>query len=217
MTGDGINVVLATKPDGCPNFARADPGLKSRAKPILVLAHGDAEPQLLARTKRIARVHLSSLESAIEPRHSLLGCTVRKRIRSHKPASHLLQAVIPHRSRSLQASPHIRFIDELPFRRRVRPNSCVAVRLQLHCHRQPIPRLWIPFLRRPHLALDAHHILHMMANLMSNYIRLRKVARRAEPSQLIPKSKVEINLLVCRAIKRTGRRSRRTASGGGVM
>ena len=90
--------------------------------------------RLTSAAKRIAGTHLAGRKPAVEPGHPLLRGPVGKGVRGNVAPRHLLQAVVAHGGRSLQAALDIGLIGDLPVRRRVGPYSGKAVCLQLHGH-----------------------------------------------------------------------------------
>ena len=95
-----------------------------------------------------------------------------------------------------------------------RPHAGVAIGLQFDLDLDRIAfglaRARLQLLR---LAERAHQILDMMADLMRDHIGLREIAGRAEAlRQLVEEFRVEIDVLVCRAVERPHRRLRGAAA-----
>ena len=135
-----------------------------------------------------------------------------------------LQPIVSDGCSRLQGSFNIPRFDELPLcLGALRPDAGEAVRLQLH------PDLQIVSLNLVHPALGFLHlwqysklVLHVVADLVGNHIRLGKLAGLAAdiagaeaPLEVLKEACVEIDLLVDRAIKRTHRGLRRPAAGPG--
>ena len=66
-----------------------------------------------------------------------------------------------------------------------------------------------PRRRLVEIAHRPHQVLHVMADLVRDNVRLREIARRAEAVvQLLEKRRVEVELPVGRAVERSGSRAR---------
>jgi hypothetical protein len=96
-----------------------------------------------------------------------------------------LEAVVSDGRSGLQACFKIAWLDEVPLALGVvPPDPGETIGLQLHAHGQDIPLSLRGLVSEArHLLCNAHVILHVMADLMSDHIGLRKVAGRAEPSR----------------------------------
>src|SRR5262249_27747239 len=101
---------------------------------------------------------------------------------------------------------NVAFVQQPSLLRRVRPDSRETIRLELKVHGSRIRTARI----RTHTPLDAQNILHVMPDLMRQHIGLSKLAWSSKPLlQLIVKTKIDVNLLVFRTIKRACRGLRR--------
>ena len=89
-------------------------------------------------------------------------------------------------------------------RRRVAPDSCEAVGLELQTDRQSVGLLGIALLLGAHLGLDAQQLLQVMASLVRDDVRLRELALDPELLfQLSQEPEVEVDPLVGGAVERT--------------
>src|ERR1700735_157243 len=85
------------------------------------------------------------------------------------------------------------------------PNSRVTIGLQFHLHGKFIAELGVLLLQRSNFSLSAQNFLHVMAQLVRDYVGLREFSRSAEAIfQLVEEGQVEINLFIARAVKRPG-------------
>src|SRR5215475_2927904 len=177
-------------------------------------------PSKLSRVKRVAARRRARFEAGGEPTHALLRRAVRKRIGNDVALSLLLQHVVANGRCGLQCGLDIARLEELPFLlRAVCPYACKAVRLQFDTH------LDLVGLGPTHAALhllhlwqDANDVLHMVTDLVGDDIGLRKLARLAADRatsearlDLTKERRVEVDLLVVRAIERSHRRLRQSA------
>src|SRR3954471_24604494 len=88
------------------------------------------------------------------------------------------------------------------FRRLVSPDPRIAVRLQFERDRCAV-RARAP---SAYAVTRAEEVLHVMAELVSDHVRLGEVARRAEaPRQLVEEAQIEVDLVIGRAVERAGR------------
>ncbi len=87
----------------------------------------------------------------------------------------------------------------------VRPHTGETVRLQFKINGERVSLGWILAGEMPHLLLDSQNILHMVAQLVRDNISLRELrVAAAQPSQLIPEAKVDVDLLVRRTVEGPG-------------
>ena len=95
-----------------------------------------------------------------------------------------------------------------------RPDTRIAVGLELDADLDLVAAGRAgPGLRRLRLVERAFEVLDMVADLMGDDIGLGEIARRAEPPrQFVEEGRVDVDLLVGRAIKWPHRRLRRTAA-----
>src|SRR5262249_37110129 len=75
-----------------------------------------------------------------------------------------------------------------------------------------------PTTRRLHAITDAEQILHVMANFMRDYVRLREIASGTETIlEFAKKSEVDVNASIFWTIKRTGGAASEPATGPGLV
>src|SRR6266576_7361565 len=168
----------------------------------------------LSRRECIAALDRALFEPGLEPAHALLRGAVGEGVGDDlAPAAFLrsLQCVVADRRRGSQRRLHVAGVEELQaLLRAVRPYPGEAVGLQLHLDLEMVR------LRLPHAALqllrlgqDAEQVLHMMTELVGDYVGLGELARLivcagAEPArEQVEERCVEIDLLVGRAIEWT--------------
>src|SRR6516165_8220120 len=153
--------------------------------------------------KRVASRDGAAAQALREPMHSLLRTPMRKRFGLHLAAHHLLDVIVAHRGSCSQRGFHVGTFEQAALLSGMRPNSCQAVGLQFHHHRESIARLGAALLQLPDLALNPGYFLDVMPHLVREHISLRELSGRAKALlQLIVKTQIDIDLLVGRAIKR---------------
>ena len=131
---------------------------------------------------------------------------MRKRMRDGKPPRLFLQSIITNRGGGNQRFLKIALFKnvELPMSM-VCPYTCIAISLQLQPHLQLI-FLGIPqhlLFRHLYLLEGTFQVLDVMADLMRQYISLGEVARCTMfVLQILEEAKINIDLLIFRAIER---------------
>jgi hypothetical protein len=126
-----------------------------------------------------------------------------KAIRRNCASRHLLQMIVSNRRGGTKTISHVGLVDLAALGRSVSPDTCQTVSLELQHDGELIPRLRIARLKLTHAILDAEDVLDVVAQLMSDHIRLSKVSRAsADAVKLIPETEIDIDLLVGRAIER---------------
>src|SRR6202048_1444459 len=163
--------------------------------------------------ERLSTRHCTVFETAAEPHLPLCAGAVGEALRADRAASHLLDAIVTHRSRRLQTGVDIRFMDDVALLRAVRPHTGEAVRLQLQVGGEVVAlRRLLPF-QMTHPLLDAQQILHVVAKLMCDHVSLREVrGTAAQLAQFIPEPQVDIHLLVRGTVEGASRGLRRAAA-----
>ena len=97
-------------------------------------------------------------------------------------------------------------LENVPLFRRPAPDPREAIGLQLQPHRQRVRLIRIGLLQLAHLVRDAEDLLHVVADLVGDHIGLREVAGSPEaPPQFLVEAKIDVDLLVGRAIERAHR------------
>ena len=84
----------------------------------------------LSRGERIAGVDLAGIQAALEPLHALLRRSVREILRAYVAGGHLLQLVVPYRSRCLQGRLDVALIDYFSLLGGFRPHARKAIGLE---------------------------------------------------------------------------------------
>ena len=98
-------------------------------------------------------------------------------------------------------------LEHLPLIGGVRPHAGVAVRLELQPDRELVRLGWIRLLELPHARVRAQQVLDVVPELVGEHVRLREIARRAEPLlQLVEEAEIEVDPLVERTVERTHHR-----------
>src|SRR3954454_9004502 len=139
-----------------------------------------------------------------------------KRIGDREASRLLLQLVVANGICATQRFFDIARVEEVePLLGVMGPNTGEKISLQLESHRQAVSLLATCALAGSgYLVGDTEQLLHVMADLVRDYVRLRKITRRAEARlQLAVEAEIEINALIFRAIKRSDGRARHTACG----
>ncbi len=133
----------------------------------------------------------------------------------------LVFSAFSSRVTSLHCRFHIAGLDEFPFLLRVmRPHAGQAIGLQLNLDLQMISRPAVAFrLESPRFRQDAKQVLDVMPDLMSDHVCLRKLTGFAAAAvgarlQVLEKRRVQVNVLIVRAIERPHHRLREAASRG---
>ena len=101
----------------------------------------------------------------------------------------------------------------------VSPDAGQAVRLELEPHGQRVGLLLRRrAARRAHFVGDAEQVLHVVTDLVRDHVRLREIARRAEPPlELSEERQVDVHLAVRRAVERPDRRRVESARRGDLV
>ena len=87
----------------------------------------------------------------------------------------------------------------------VSPHARKTVGLQFEIDGEMIAFVRILLRQALHARLDAQQLLHVMAKLVGDHVGLREIAgTAADLLQIIPEGKVDVDLLVFRAIERPG-------------
>src|SRR5207237_7023912 len=98
----------------------------------------------------------------------------------------------------------------------VAPDAGEAVGLQLEPYRNRVGGAGILPFKAPRLRVDPKQMLNVMPKLVSEDVRFREIAGRAEaPLQLVVEAEIDINLLIERTVERTHRRLGRSTPGLG--
>ena len=173
------------------------------------------------RPERVTAAEIASLDTFPEPLHALLRGAVRERLRHHVALALFLQTVVANGRRRIQCLLDVALFQHLTAAVGVvAPEAGEAVGLQFLPDRHGV-RIGLaqPALRGTHLLADPQQGLHMVANLVCNHVGLREVTRGAMAAfQVFEKGKIDIHLLVGRAVKRshggTGHAARRLHRAG---
>jgi hypothetical protein len=138
-----------------------------------------SKEQLSSGAKGVTSAYFAAFEAPAEPCHPLLGRAMGKGVRADVSLRHLLEPIIAHSGRGLQARLHISLVDDLPVGGRMSPHTGKAVCLQFHGYGKLIARLRVLLLNVADFALDAQHVLHVMPDFVRHYICLGEFARGA--------------------------------------
>src|SRR6516165_10564155 len=135
-----------------------------------------------------------------------------ERVRNHITLRLPLQSIVADRGRSLHGCFNVPLFNKLPLLLgNVRPDAGEAVRLQFYADLQAVGlRLVHPPLLILYPLQNAELVLDVVTDLMRDHIRLRELASFAAdiatlktPLKVLEEARVEIDLLVNRAIERT--------------
>ncbi len=136
-----------------------------------------------------------------------------KRFRTHAARRHPLQAIIAHGCCGVHRALDVPAFEQIALLGGMGPHSGQAVGLQFCFDGERVGRSRLTFFERPHLTFDSDQLLYVMPNLVRQHIRLGKLAGSAEALlKFIEETEINVDLLVCRTIKRSGRRAGSSAS-----
>ena len=112
---------------------------------------------------------------------ALFGGSVREGIGHNTALASPLQSIVADRRSRLDGGLDVAGFDDAPlFRRVVAPHTGETIRLQFNANLQLVALGLIQSkLSLLHLRQDAEQVLHVMANLMGDHVRLRELARFA--------------------------------------
>src|ERR1043165_1809175 len=168
--------------------------------------------ELRARRKGVAGLHGAGLQAGLEPALALLRGAVGEGVRDGVALRLLLQPIVADRRRGLHRRLDVARLDQVPLLVGFGgPDAGEAVGLQLDAHLQAVRfGLARGSLLLLHLRQDAELVLHVMPDLVRDHVSLRELARaRADiaaaeaPLEVAEERRIEIDLLVGRAIERT--------------
>src|ERR1043166_3261285 len=130
--------------------------------------------------ERIAVLRPAGIQAALEPAHALRGRAVREGLRHHAPLRLFLQTVVADRRRGVERLGDIARIELVHRAGVVSPYAGIAVGLELHAHRGAVLLGLRARARRFHLLERPRQLLHVMADLVRDYVGLGKVPRSEE-------------------------------------
>jgi hypothetical protein len=138
---------------------------------------------------------------------------VGERLRHDDPPRLPLEPIVADGARRLERGLDVARLEEVPPCRRVPPDSCIAVRLELEPHREGIGRDLVETLSLSLDALrDSQEVLDVVPDLVGDDVRARELARGAEPlAQLLEELEVQVDLAIGRTVEGPDRRARLTA------
>src|SRR5262245_4662867 len=191
----------------------------SRYRPIQIHARFVPEPEgqspsvnrssklaTALNCKRVALAGIAALETAAEPSLALLARAV-----SELPLVGMAEGVVADRMRGGERFTQILVRDLEGRARRVTPDACKAIRLELDPHRILVRGLTSCF--QPG---GADQVLNVVTDLVCNHVRLGEVAGRAQaPFHHDVKARIDVELLIPRAIEWADVGARVAAPAGG--
>ena len=98
---------------------------------------------------------------------------MRKRFGLHLAPRHLLDVIVAHRGSRSQGGFHVATFQQAALLSGMGPNSCQAIGLQFHHHRESIARLGTALLQLPDLALNPGYLLDVIPHLVREHGGLR--------------------------------------------
>ncbi len=139
---------------------------------------------------------------------ALGGRAVGEGLGLHAPRRQTLEPVVADRGGRAQPRLGVARLEQSLLGPMMAPDAGEAVRLELEAHGQLVAlRFRSALLDAADLALDAHQVLDVVADLMRDDVRAGEVAGRSEAlRELVEERKVEIDLAVVRAVERPLRR-----------
>ena len=143
--------------------------------------------------------------------HTLFAGTVGEAF-GRDPTSHAFRnGIVPDRGGGLHAFLEVARLD--PVLVLARPDSGVAIGLQLHAHLQPVGVLRVPLLGAGDLVGEAGQVLDMVPVFMRHDIQPREIAARAQIAlHQVVEAGVDIDAAIARAVERPGSRRRAAAA-----
>jgi hypothetical protein len=131
---------------------------------------------------------------------------VCERINVNPACRPLLDPVIAHRGGGSQRFVDIALLQHLTLACGVRPDTGVAIGLQLETYGQLVRVRGIRLLRLTDSRVGTKKVLNMMSQLVREYVRLSEIAGSRVPLfQLVEESEVQVDSFIDGAIKRAHR------------
>src|SRR4030095_4654965 len=135
--------------------------------------------------KRVALAGIAAIETAAEPSLALFARAVRE-----LPLVGMAEGVVANRVRRGERFAQILVRDLKRRARRVTPDTCKAIRLQLDAHRVLVRGLTPRF-----QSAGADQVLNVVTDLVCDHIRLREVAWRAQaPFHYAVEARIDVEL-----------------------
>lgn len=126
-----------------------------------------------------------------------------------------MEPVVSNRGGSIQSRGDIASIDDSALAGGVAPDPGKAIGLEFQADGELVGSIRISFFQATDFGLNADQFLYVMADLMSDDVRLGKFAGRTEAvAQFVEEAEIQIDLFVFRAIKRPDGFASEAATGG---
>jgi hypothetical protein len=132
---------------------------------------------------------VAAFEAAVEPADTLLGGAVGEGLGADVALRHSLEAVVADGGGGIKAGFDVGLVDHLAVGGGGGPDAGETVGLQLGHDGELVLGAGILTLKGAHLTLDAEHVLHVVADFMSDNVGLSKVAGGTEAAELIPEAR----------------------------
>src|SRR4051812_14947283 len=158
--------------------------------------------------KGVAVLGPSGVEAALEPPHPLRGSAVGERFRHDAALRLLLQAIVADGRGGVERLFQVARLQLLHRAGVVAPDPGIAIGLKLHANRDAVVFSLRGASLRVFQPLEAAgELLHVVADFVRDHVRLREIARRMEAVlEIAVERKVDVQLLVVRAVERPHRR-----------
>src|SRR5690606_32708336 len=127
---------------------------------------------------------------------------VRECLRRYASPGHALDPVVANRRRRAERFFNVTLLEHVAARGGVAPDTGIAVGLKLHPHRQVVALSRVVALELADLALRADERLHVMADLVREYVGLGEVAPGTKPArELVVEAEVDVDLAIGGAVE----------------
>ena len=184
--------------------------LKQPTKPISADKLTES-PAVLALLDSLGRKGITCVKptlaiAVIEPTASLIRAAMIEALRHHVAARPLLNSVIADLSCGIQSLIDVADIEKPARLGIMSPYAGQTVGLKLEPNRQTVSVCFVdPSPNLVDLRQDPQEVLHVMAYFMRDHISLGKITGRVELGPKLPiEAEINIDLVVCGAVKRTG-------------
>src|SRR5829696_4114710 len=156
--------------------------------------------------ERVAGGGVPGLEAGGEPLGPLRRGAVGPGLGVHADARAGLDPIVPDGGGGPEALLDVARLEVTLLVCRLGPHAGQAVRLKLELHRQLVLAARVLLLELADLALDPREVLDVVRDLVRDHVCLREVAGSAEAVAELPEEvRVQVDLLIGRAVERTGR------------
>jgi hypothetical protein len=187
---------------------------RRRVQSSSTLKTGRDEFTLWGGGEGVASGWATGAKTLFEPVGALSGSAVSEFVGHYTAGFHFLQVVVADGGSGVDGRINVALFQKIALLRGVGPDSGIAIGLEFNAYGDGIGHFGILLHFLANFLLGADDFLHMMADLVSDYVGLREFAGSAELIfQFVEKAQVEVNLLVAGTIKGAGGGLREAAGG----